>query len=224
LTEYETARAASRAGGALRNMESVPQESTRRNQWSAQSYGMVLYMAEQLGVDGLFNLASSLSADNALAEAYAEATDSTLSGLISAWSSWLFTPQAVSAYGYSPYLPTTATPTVTMTFTPTITPTFTPSLTPTITPSVTGILSPTPRPPTIVPPTPTPSLTSRPAGSVPNPITTPTAAPETTAAAGDDEGRRTVTLLIGVGLMATGILIAVAALFLRNQSTNRGKQ
>lgn len=223
LSEYETARAASRAGGALRNMENVPQESARRTQWSAQSYGMVLYMAEQLGVDGLFSLASSLSAENALADAYAEATDSTLSGLISAWSSWLFTPQAVSAYGYSPYLPTTATPTMTMTFTPTITRTFTPSRTPTITPSVTGILSPTPRPPTIVPPTPTPSITSRPAGSIPNPITTPTAAPET-AAADDDEGRRTVTLLIGVGLMATGILIAVAALFLRNQSTNQGTQ
>lgn len=220
--DYEISRAAARAGGALRRMEAVPEDEAGRTQWSAQSYGMVLYMAEQLGLDGLFELARSLGAENTLADAYEAATERPISGLISAWSAWLFTTPAQTAYDYSPYLPTTSTPSRTPTHTPTITRTPTPTSTPTITPTITGVLSSTPRPPTAIPPSVTPSLTSRPAGSQPIPIVTVT--PEATAETvdPDNEGQRNVTLLIGFGLMALGILIAVAALFLRNRSLNPG--
>lgn len=219
-TDYELSRSAARAGGALRRMETVPTDEAGRTQWSAQSYGMVLYMAEQLGVDGLFGLARSIGPENTLAGAYEAASRTPLSGLISAWNSWLFTIPAQTAYNYSPYLPTTPTPSRTPTHTPTITRTPTPTSTPTITPTITGVLSATPRPATAVPPSITPSITSRPAGSLPTPIATPL--PTTEIVEVSDEGQRTVTLLIGFGLMALGILIAVAALFLRNRSLNPG--
>jgi hypothetical protein len=211
-TEYQTVLNAARTGGLLRTLDIIPAGDAGRTLWAAQSYGLVLYMAEQVGVDGLFAVARALGEGQSLAEAYAMAGGDALAGLSTAWANWLFTPMAASAYGYSPYLPTTPTPTQPPTLTPTITRTFTPSRTPTITPSITGIVSPTPGPSRTPTPTLTPSLTLRAPGSLPIPTQTTTPDP-TAAASAEGDGR----LLIGIGLIALGVVVALGAFVLRGR-------
>jgi hypothetical protein len=133
-----------------------------------QSYAMVLYIADQIGVPALFQLASDMSSAESFEAAYLSATGQRLNALLPNLERWLFTSAAASAYNFTPYQPNTPTPTVTRTPTPfppteTLTPTATNTHTPT--PTVTGVLSPTPT----ATRTPTPTLTTAPPTNTPRP-------------------------------------------------------
>lgn len=147
--------------------------------WNAQSFAMVLYIADQIGVDGLFELASAVRSAESFTAAYAAATGQPLSALLPNLRQWVFTREADSAFNYTPYQPETPTPLPSLTntpFPPTATDTPPPTATMTVTPSVTGVLSPTPsRTPTAtvtLTPAP-PTVTPRPAGSLFTPTPVP---------------------------------------------------
>ncbi len=134
--------------------------------WQAQSYAMVLYIADQAGVPALFDLANQISDVTPFHSAYEAVMNQRLNALLPNLSRWLQTDSTLHAFDYTPYLAETPTPTPTATatpLTPTATGTPTASATPTLTPSVTGVLSATPtdtptvtrtftpRPPTVTP-------------------------------------------------------------------------
>lgn len=178
----DTLRSTSRSGSLL-SLSNMSIADTGNALWDAQSYGMVLYIASQMGVDGLIDLANRAGQDVPFSELYRDTMGRGIETLLPSVSTWIFTSRAALDFGYVPYQPETATPTPTHTSTPTSTPTptatftatATASLTPT--PTVTGFLSATPLP--SLTPTPTntpapPSITPRPAGSL---IDTPTPQP-----------------------------------------------
>lgn len=209
----DAARAALRVGG-LPDFNAIPSDVVGRSLWEAQSVGAVLAMAEVLGVDGLFTLASALangpsaSDGSSLDDAYAQASGEPLAALLAGLPDWLFSAQAASAFRYHPYLPATPTPTLTPSNTavpPTITPTPTVTETPTPTATVTGVLTPTPRPITATV-TPTPTVTLRPAGSF---NLAPTPAPP--AEDRGDSGANPALLIVGAG---GGLLAVVIGAFL----------
>ncbi|MBC8100342.1 MAG: hypothetical protein H7Y11_12935, partial [Armatimonadetes bacterium] len=170
--ELDTARRYLRTNRAISDLTITP-DVALLPMWQAQSYSTVLYMAEQLGVPGLFALARDLATGDSLPTLYESATGQSLASITPAWSNWVFTQAAQNAHQYTPYLPPTRTPTLTLTRTPTITRTPSPTLTLTLTPSVTGVLSSTPSDTPTITPTFTLSVTPRPAGS----LNTPTPAP-----------------------------------------------
>lgn len=174
--------------------------------WDAQSYGMVLYIAEQEGLAGLFRLGREVGNAATFAEAYQNAAGDSLTALLPGLRRWLFTAAGENAFTFTAYQPTTATPTATATATATRT--ATPSTTPTVTltPTVTGTLSPTPVPtytPTIIPATATASVTPRPPGSLRTPSATPTPIP---AAIQLDQPGSALGLL-ALGLAAVAFII-----------------
>ncbi|MCU0497969.1 MAG: hypothetical protein MUF87_11520 [Anaerolineae bacterium] len=201
-----------RAHGPIRNMESPPSDETERAIWEAQSYGMVQYMAGQIGVPALFELARDLATGLTLAEAYLQASDQTLASVIPQWSNWVFRPEAVNAYNYTPYLPETPTPIPSFTRTPsaTRTPTPTITLTPSVTIVVAGLVE--------VPSTPTPTITVAASPSVtPRPMSsffTPT--PTLIALPPEQEDRQVVLVLLGLLIVGGIILIGVVGLTLRS--------
>ncbi len=140
--------------------------------WQAQSYGMVLYIARQIGVSGLFKLAQ-VPADSFDA-AYQQALTIPLTALIPAWQQWIFTRTAEGDYGITPYQPPTPSPTPSLTpsNTPTITLTPSSTATPTATDTATPfgvrtfVPAPTVTPRSTMTPLP-PSTTPRPPGSLP---------------------------------------------------------
>lgn len=147
--------------------------------WHAQSLGMILYIADRIGFEGLFDLAR---ADDDFDAAYADAVGAPLAALLPAWQQWIFTRAAESVYGMTPYQPPTPTPTFTPTSsgTPTASPTPTATFTPTpsITPTLRGVRTITPAPtlrPSDTPTPPPPSVTPRPPGSLATVTPTPTA-------------------------------------------------
>lgn len=156
---------AARNGSLLPSLDTPP-TAQNRALWEAQATGWVLYMAEQVGFDGVLSVASSLSPDRSLADAYSERTGSPLSSVGVGWRTWLFTERASALYGLSLYAPATATasPTATITLTPTMThtPTTIPSRTPTPTPSDTPAYTPSNTRTATVTATPTPTTTLRP--------------------------------------------------------------
>jgi hypothetical protein len=174
----------------------------------AQSYGMVLYIASQIGVDGLFGLASDLAAAASFEAAYQTRVGQPLDNLIADWERWIFTDEAASAYVYTLYLASTPTPTPSPSLTPfppteTPTPTLTPTVTPT--PTVTGVLSDTPAPTRTLTRTPTAApatITPRPAGS----LNTPTPTVVTTIQASSDVNRIGLVALILLGLAIIGLI------------------
>lgn len=161
---------------SLDNMAELPSESVNLDLWRVQSYGMVLYIAAQIGTEGLLNLARDIGDAPTFTTAYRAATGRSLEALMPDFSRWIFTDSAQSAFNFTLYQPPTPLPTGTRT--PTSTPTPTSTFTPTITPSatVTGFLSNTPRP-TLTPsrtPTPRPpTVTPRPPGSLNTPTPVP---------------------------------------------------
>lgn len=140
---------------ALDEMTTEPEDPTEKAIWQAQSYGMVLYTALQIGVEPTFALARAEDFE----AAYTAATGTPLAALIPDWQAWMVTDEAVQTYSYSIYAQTTPTPTHTPT--PTLTRTPRP---PTETPTETPDYSPTPRP-TRTPIPPTPTITPLPAQS-----------------------------------------------------------
>lgn len=169
--------------------------------WRAQSYGMVLYIANQIGAQGLFDLAR-VDADS-FGASYEAAVGTPLSALIPAWRQWIFTRDAESVYGITPYQPPTSTPSPTLTFTPTYTLTPLPTLTPTDTSTPTrtplGVRTYVP-PPTVTPaPTdtpPPPTVTPRAPGSLPTVTPPPTALQETMAQPAFQAGAGTFLVLV----------------------------
>jgi hypothetical protein len=176
--------------------------------WQAQSYVMVLYIAAEIGVSGLFELASSLGGAESFTSAYEAATGQSLRALIPAMSRWVLTTPGEVAFRYTPYQPTTPTPSATPSSTPfPATPTFTPTITdtPTPSPTVTGVLSRTPVPtrtPTRTPTPAPPSVTPRPPGS----LDTPTPQSDAGILLAGDTTRLIVLGILGLLLVGTIVL------------------
>lgn len=203
-----TLQAASRAGTlrSLNAMHVPPSEADEVALWQAQSYGMVLYIADQIGVPELFALARDLEAAPDFETAYEEAVGRPLAALLPNLGNWVFTGGADSDFQYIPYLAATPSPTPSITPTPfPPTPTFTPTATITLTPTatVTGFLTATPLPSL----TPTPSLTAAPPTITPRPPgSLATVTPEPGESATTSNGDNTL-LLAAVGVIFTLVVL-----------------
>ncbi len=203
---YPPLVAAARNGTTLSldTMNAAPREKV--DLWRAQSYGMVAYLADKVGLPRFFRFAREINGAESFETLYQTAIGEPISALLPGWSRWMLTDRASSAFGFTLYQPATPTPTASRTSTPTITPTETATATLTFTPTVTGVLSATPRPtntPTITP-TPRPAtVTPRPAGSLNTPVPTPVPALSVPA----------ISPAAGLGILALGlVVIALAAL------------
>lgn len=197
---------------SLDRMADEPAPDAAYDLWEAQSYGMVAYIASQIGLQGLFDLARNIGDADSFSEAYEAAMGSPLDLLLASFESWIFTNRAPDAFAFTPYQAATPTPTPSRTPTLTRTPTVTPTLTFTPTPTVTGVLTNTPtltptpsRTPTPAPATPTP----RPAGSLNT--ATPTPIPTVDVVSALDSPNAALAIL-AIGLV---IIAAVALLFTR---------
>ena len=166
-----SARTASRTGQlyTLDALSEVPPvgDSIDRVIWEAQSYGLVVYMAEVYGLSDLFELARSVSATQPFSQVFSVQTGDRLEDLLADWRTWLFESDVPDLYGVNLYVGATSTPTLVAPPT-SIPPTRTPL--PTFTPSDTPTITPTP-----LPATPTPTVTPRSAREVftPTPSSTP---------------------------------------------------
>lgn len=200
LNFLQTSRQSVRINRPIANVSVVPDDPARLLIWQAQSYGMVQYMAEQIGVEALFQLAEAESIE----EAYESETGQSIAGLITAWGNWVFTSAAERAYQYTPYLPPTATITPSLTRTLTLTPTAT--LTFTLTPTITDTVgfTPSPFPTDTITPTRTYTVTPRALAS----LFTPTSEPVTPLTISADNP----STLIGVGLIGVGVVGLIALL------------
>jgi Peptidase MA superfamily len=196
---------------SLTDMANQPTSSATADFWTAQSYGMVVYIAAQIGVEGLFNLAKNIQNAESFTAAYQSALGQPLEALLPNLERWIFTNAGLAAFSFTPYQAATATPTATVTPTSTFTPTATASDTPTPTATVTGLLSLTPRPTLTPSHTPTaapPSRTPRPPGSLNT--ATPTLLPPSAITQAVDNPRISLFVLV-VGLL----VIAISALLYR---------
>lgn len=152
----------------MNDLETLPDDETRVL-WDAQSIGMILYLADTIGVQSLFEFADSISNYGTFEEAYENNVGQPLDLLILSWRDWLFRPSSQQDYEYNPYLPDTPTPTATATSTNTPTATFTPSKTPNVTPTPRPTITPIPPPPSITP-LPAQSFSVQPTDAPPTPI------------------------------------------------------
>lgn len=194
-----------------------PDDIADTDLWQAQSYSMVLYIAQQHGVDAVFELAREVSGTEPFAETYERITGDTLDTLLPNLQNWVFTSGSVQDFQYIPYLQTTPSPTPSISptpFPPTATPTATATVTETPTPTVTGFLTATPLPTLTATDTPIatqPPNTPRPAGS----LREPTAIPDSN---NNSDGQNTLSLMIGIGAISLAVVIlAITFLPRRNQ-------
>lgn len=196
---------------SLATMQNLPDDAESRALWEAQAYGMVLYIADTIGVPELFEFALNPGSAGDFASTYAAVVGQPLDVLIPNWQSWIFSQRAAQAYTYNPHLPETSTPTPTDTDTPT------PSITPTFTPTVFFTRTPVPTR-TRIPPTPT--ITPRPPQSfvlraTPTNTLTPTVPPSPTPTLTQSLGISGINdaqfyvLLAGAGLLVLLLLIGV---------------
>lgn len=206
-TYYPTLVNAAR-NAALLPLDQLESTAANADLVSAQSYGLTLHIADQIGLQGLYELANVES--DTFANAYQAAMGKSVSTLVDDLDRWIFTDQAVLAFSFTPYQAATSTPTATRTLTPTLTPTPTSTLTPTFTPTVTGVLTLTPLPTRTLTRTPTPApatRTPRPPGSLNTPTPVPTQAVNPVGALSTQSG--------AIGMLTVGlVLIAIFALFL----------
>ena len=135
----------------LLELETQPDDNAMRSLWDAQSIGIILYIADTIGVDGLFEFADSIGDYETFAEAYEDHVGQSLDLLILSWRDWLFRSSSQQDFDYNPYMSITQTPTATATSTNTPTATFTPSNTPNVTSTTRPSITPIPPPPTITP-------------------------------------------------------------------------
>jgi hypothetical protein len=192
---------------SLEQMSAAPNQ-TNADLWQAQSYGMTMYIAGQVGVQGLFDLARNVSQSDSFAAAYEKATGKPLAALPSDFQTWIFTDAGSSAFAFTPYQAATATPTQTDTPTPiaTAVPSETPTFT--LTPTVTGVHTVTPYPTRTATRTPTPlppTITPRPPGSLDTPTPIPTAVPVNPLNALNNPN--VALSIFGIGLLLIAILI-----------------
>jgi len=106
----------------------------KRELWEAQSYLLVLYLADRWGADAPFELAERLTNETGDFETiFTSVTGQSVRLFWVEWQRWLFAGVAEDATRWTPYLETTPTPTPTATATvivPTATFTVVPSYTP----------------------------------------------------------------------------------------------
>lgn len=134
------ARSAARteALAPLAELQASPTEDApyrQRALWEAESYLLVLYLADRFGAEAPFELAGAIGPQDFAAALRAQTTLDEV-GLWNAFNRWLFLEAADRAVLWTPYLSTTPTPTATATHTlppPTATATLTPTITPTAT-------------------------------------------------------------------------------------------
>jgi len=194
---------------SLDELATRPDDETTRAMWSAQSTGLVVYLADTIGVNDLFEFADNIGSADSFASAYEDAVGTELDTLLLLWQDWLFLSSSENDYEYHPYLPDTATPTVTPTATNTPTATFTPSITPDVTS--------TPRPTfTLIPPTatitplPAQSFSVQPTDIPPTPI--PAEAEQVQLQA--DDG---LTTRLAIGGAVIGVLLILLFFVLRQR-------
>ncbi len=172
--------------------------------WQAQSYGMVIYIAQRHGLETLYELARQAGRGD-FPTIYADLTGESLRSLIELWQTWIFSDEAPAVYGLDLYGPPTVTPTPILSPTPRP-----PSLTPFPTFTPTATFPPTNTP---VPPTETPTVTPRPAREVFTPTPRATAIPPAPPLIDVQVARWGFLGIIGVAVM----LIAAALLFGRRR-------
>jgi hypothetical protein len=159
---------------SLEEMNAPPEPAMNRALWEAQSYGMVAYMIDQMGLAQVFQFASQVGVDTEFSESYAVAMEQPIEALLAQWNNWIFSGASVIGFELRLYAGPTPIPTHTPhatrfpaspTPTPTYTSTPTPTPTVTLTPTPTGVLTSTPLPsltPSLTPETGPPTLTPRP--------------------------------------------------------------
>ncbi len=205
---------AERAGQTftLEEMLMRPEEPISRGQWDAQAYGMVMYVLNAIGRDGLFALAEI--PESTFAESYVLATGQDINTLIPGWARWIFSGNAPAVYGITPYMADTPIPSATLTPTLTWTLSPTPTLTATPTPTPTPDLRTQTEPPTI---TPMPSVTDSPPTATPRPITA-LLTPEPQASDGASIDESDIRAIVGGTLvLLIAVLIALFALSMRRK-------
>jgi hypothetical protein len=206
------ALAASRANQlfSLDELDTVPSEEAREYEvWQAQSYGMVIYMADRFGIDTVIELATTARDYDSFANAYDELTGEPIDSLIPSWEVWMFSDTAPSAYSVDLYGPPTSTPTRIPSETP-VPPTRTPfpTQTPTDTPTITN---------TPLPPTATPTVTPRAARDVFTPTPTPSPTPEPSGVQLPIDTNNARFIFLGM-IVASVLIIIVALIFGRRRS------
>jgi len=208
---YDIGRQAARGDRVytLDELNAVPSNPEELAIWQAQSYGMVLFTADQIGVDDFFDLANDVATAETFADAYEDALDIPLEVLPLQWASWLFSRRAESAYTYNVYMINTPTPspTPTDTLTPTTTPTWTNTPAFTATPTLTR---------TPIPPTPT--ITPLPARSFDLREPTAIPEPEQPIIPSLTSGISREQLLVVIGVFMTLAILAAVFLRLRRSS------
>lgn len=201
------ARRAARTGSIL-TMDAMidAQESSA---WQAQSYGMIAWLIDQIGVLGVFRLANVIAAAADFATAYEQATGQQLDALIPNYGQWVFSREAEIAFSVSPYESPTAVPTMTPTPPPTLSPTalLPPTASATVTPEVIPSRTSAPTATRLVgQPLSTLTVTPRPPGSLQTP--TPVPIPRTPSLL-DQPVVRDVTLGVLFLLLVTLTLLLI---------------
>ncbi|NDJ87511.1 MAG: hypothetical protein GYB66_16680 [Chloroflexi bacterium] len=215
-------RQAAQIGRLLRlpQMENSPPASWNEDQialWHNQAYLLTLYLAEIYGADAPFEIAAAIGPQTTFDAALAAISETDIQRLYARWELWLNQPRAEEAAQWNPYLPTTATPTLTRTPSP-IPPTRTPR--PTVTISLTPTREPLYNPTT--PPAPTIALPTRRPTTSPTPLPpgyfdTPTAVTDS-GGVGDDDSSNGLCGT-GIGVLILPVIGLLMARRKRNQST-----
>ncbi len=190
--------------------EAQPTEPEAARLWSAQSYGLVLYLASRLGVQGVFDLVRDMGTAESFDALLRTRLSRSANQLRADFERWLFSEAASTAFNLSLYQGPTPTPTVTRTPQPTITPSATRTLTATPSATVTGVLSPTPtqtRTASITPTRAPATVTPRPPGSLPT--IAPTAAPAPQGVQVENPGLTAAIVVVGLALIAGLIVFLV---------------
>ncbi len=167
----------------------TPRSDTDRDLFGAQSYLLLLYLADAYGAAAPFTLANTLSGADSFGAALEDITGVRPRTFYRQWRAWLDSQAAEVALLWNPYLSDTPTPTPTVTpssLPPTPTPTASPTIT--LTPTSTSLIG---RLPTL-PPTRTPTATSNAEASPTNTPRPPgslrQATPQPAAQEADDGG------------------------------------
>ncbi|NJL94139.1 MAG: hypothetical protein HC915_10645, partial [Anaerolineae bacterium] len=116
--ELAIARAAQELNNAPALATPPAPQDVQRAIWEAQSYLMVLYLAERFGAQAPFELAEALTRRPDFDATLMALTNLPFSQLERDWRAWLRSPEAERAALWTPYLPTTPTPTATRTPSP----------------------------------------------------------------------------------------------------------
>jgi hypothetical protein len=183
-------------------LDRLAELAERDDLWRAESYGIVLYLAQRLGIDGLVALADQIGPEMSFSAALESAMGSPSSSATQTLQRWLLTEAAVSAYNYVPYGP--PTPTANATLPPA------PTATATATASATFVPTRTPRPtlsPTRTPIPPVPSATPRPANSLKLWTPVPTDDPVAATAPQPPVSTPEVILIAVAALIVAGLVV-----------------